>query len=130
MPNTQKTNPFQRIIILLSGLVFLGTTGFTLLGLFTTPSTPPPAKTSQEKQPEITQLKKEEKGYEVVLAREPNNVAALKGLAETRLALEDFPGAIAPLEKLAKIYPQDPNLKALLDVVKEKANPPTPKPNK
>jgi len=129
MPEKSKTKPYQRILILLSGLAFLGSTGFALLGLFTKSPTDPQSQAQQQNQAQENQLKQQEKGYEVVLAREPNNVVALQGLADARLQLKDFKGAIAPLEKLVKLYPQDPNLKSLLEFVKQQAGTP-PQPSK
>lgn len=130
MPEKRKTKLSQRIIILVSGLMFLGSTAFALLGLFTIPSPSPQAENPQANQTNETQLKQQEKGYETVLAREPDNVVALRGLVDTRLALNNFQSAIAPLEKLIKLDPQDPNLKALLDFVKQKAAPTPSQPSK
>lgn len=129
MPEKSKTKPYQRILILLSGLAFLGSTGFALFGLFTKSPTDSQSQAQQQNQSQENQLKQQEKGYEVVLAREPNNVVALQGLTDARLKLKDFKGAIAPLEKLVKLYPQDPNLKSLLEFVKQQAGAP-PQPSK
>jgi hypothetical protein len=83
----------QRVIMILSILSFFGTSIFGLGKVF---------KSGFEKKPEATQtteqqsasalLQKQEKGYEIVLKREPNNPTALEG-------------AIEPLEKLVKLYP-------------------------
>lgn len=45
--------------------------------------------------------------YELVLKQEPDNQAALKGLVEARIRQRDFPGAIAPLEKLIALNPNE-----------------------
>jgi tetratricopeptide (TPR) repeat protein len=45
--------------------------------------------------------------YELVLKQEPDNQAALKGLVEVRIRQRDFPGAIAPLEKLIALNPNE-----------------------
>lgn len=129
MPEKSQTKPYQRILILLSGLAFLGSTGFALFGLFTKPPTDPQSQAQQQNQSQENQLKQQEKGYEAVLAREPNNVVALQGLAEIRFVLKDFQGAIAPIEKLVKLYPQDPDLKNWLEVAKQQAKAP-PQPGK
>lgn len=120
MPEKSTKKKLQRILIVASGLAFLGSTGVFLLGLFN--------NTSQSTQPVQTQtgsieekLKQEEKGYEAVLQREPNNPAALQGLVQTRLQMGNLQGAIEPTEKLVKLYPNEPKLKELLAAIKERA---------
>ncbi len=65
------------------------------------------------------ELAAQAKGYELVLQREPNNPTALKGLLETRLALGDTKGAIEPLEKLAKLNPNETLYSVLLAQAKQ-----------
>ena len=55
-------------------------------------------------QQELTKLEAEASGYEKVLTREPENDTALTGLLNIRLQQKDILGAIAPLEKLAKLH--------------------------
>ncbi len=96
----------QRVIMILSILSFFGTSIFGLGKVF---------KSGFEKKPEATQtteqqsasalLQKQEKGYEIVLKREPNNPTALEGLVNVRLQQNNIQGAIEPLEKLVKLYP-------------------------
>ena len=52
------------------------------------------------------QLLLQARGYEKVLAREPDNLTALSGLVRTRLDMQDLEGAIIPLEKLIELNPQ------------------------
>ncbi|MEO1589860.1 MAG: tetratricopeptide repeat protein [Cyanobacteria bacterium J06632_22] len=59
------------------------------------------------------------KGYELVLEREPNNLTALQGLVEARIALGDLPGVLEPLEKLAELNPDVPNYSVLLAQTKQ-----------
>jgi tetratricopeptide (TPR) repeat protein len=53
-------------------------------------------------------------GYQLVLEREPDNSNALRGLLETRLQQGDLPKAIEPLEKLARLNPQQTDYRFLL----------------
>lgn len=55
-------------------------------------------------QQELTKLEAEATGYQKVLTREPENDTALTGLLKIRLQQKDILGAIAPLEKLAKLH--------------------------
>jgi tetratricopeptide (TPR) repeat protein len=53
-------------------------------------------------------------GYQMVLEREPDNQAALRGLLDTRLQQGDLKQAIEPLEKLAQLNPQQSDYLLLL----------------
>lgn len=70
-------------------------------------------------QQELTKLSAEASGYEKVLLREPNNDTALNGLLQIRLQQKDIPGAISPLEKLAKIHPEQTEYTILLAQAKQ-----------
>ena len=65
-------------------------------------------------QKQLAMLEAEASGYQKVLEREPNNETALNGLLEIRLQQKDILGAIAPLEKLAKLHPQQTEYAILL----------------
>jgi tetratricopeptide (TPR) repeat protein len=107
----------QRILILASSLAFFGSTGAALIGMVITSSQNPEAAS-----PTISveqQLQAKERGYELVLEREPENPLALYELAQTRQEMKDFAGAIAPLEKLVQLYPQDEKLKQVLEALKQ-----------
>lgn len=98
----------QRIVIVASGLVFVGLMAFPLIGIFTNSS--PSSTNANPQNPSINpaeqkELEAQAKGYERVLKREPQNTTALAGLAKARLQLQDWPAAIPPLEKLAVSYP-------------------------
>ncbi|AFZ35114.1 hypothetical protein Sta7437_1547 [Stanieria cyanosphaera PCC 7437] len=111
----------QRVLVLLFGLAFIGSTAFMLVGSIFSNDSQPPASTATTPSNE-EQLQAQIRGYEKVLAREPNNPTALQGLVQARLALQDLPGAIEPLEKLVQLYPQEPELKALLEAVKQQSS--------
>lgn len=70
-------------------------------------------------QQELSKLEAEASGYQKVLEREPNNDTALNGLLRIRLQQKDILGAIAPLEKLAKLYPSQTEYAALLAQAKQ-----------
>lgn len=76
----------------------------------------PQAATAEDQQAE---LEGRAKGYELVLQREPDNLTALRGLVEARVALGDLPGAVAPLERLAELNPEVPNYSILLAQTKQ-----------
>ncbi|GAB4224697.1 MAG: hypothetical protein Kow0049_00710 [Stanieria sp.] len=112
----------QRVLVLLFGLAFIGSTAFMLVGsLFSNDSQSSASTSKATGSSEQEQLQAQIRGYEKVLTREPNNPTALQGLVQARLALQDLPGAIEPLEKLVQLYPQEPELKALLEAVKQKS---------
>ncbi|TRU27180.1 MAG: tetratricopeptide repeat protein [Microcystis aeruginosa Ma_SC_T_19800800_S464] len=58
-------------------------------------------------------------GYQMVLEREPDNQAALRGLLDTRLQQGDLRQAIEPLEKLAQLNPQQSDYLLLLAEAKQ-----------
>ena len=69
-------------------------------------------------------LEAQAKGYELVLQREPENQIALRGLVDTRIAQSrtdpsKINAIIAPLEKLAKLNPGQPNYSVLLAQAKQ-----------
>ena len=68
---------------------------------------------------ELAMLEAEASGYQKVLEREPNNETALNGLLEIRLQQKDISGAISPLEKLAKLHPQQTEYAILLAGAKQ-----------
>ncbi len=70
-------------------------------------------------QQQLTKLEAEANGYQKVLAREPENNTALTGLLKIRLQEKDIEGAIAPLEKLAKLNPEQTEYANLLAQAKQ-----------
>ncbi|PIG95286.1 hypothetical protein [Gloeocapsopsis sp. IPPAS B-1203] len=107
---------FQQIITWASIVAFLGSTLYgaisTINHALTQPS--PNAAVSPE-----SQRQAQAQGYEVVLQREPENQAALEGLALTRLQMNSANAAIAPLEKLVKLYPERQDYKSMLEQIKQ-----------
>lgn len=64
------------------------------------------------------------RGYEMVLQREPNNLTALEGLANTKMQVKDYAGAIEILQELVKQYPERSDYGAMLAEAKQKAGQP------
>lgn len=123
---TERSNRWLVSIVMgLALLAFLGISIAPLLsGLFPSNQAAPVASSPTPGAAASPAVKKEElelqaKGYEAVLQREPENPTALRGLLETRLALGDVKGAIAPLEKLAKLNPNETYYAVLLAQAKQ-----------
>ena len=110
----------QRILIIASAISFFGSTGYTLAQMFNGGFQPPEETTEVASLEQ--QLQEQARGYELVLQREPENSVALQGLVEVRLQMNDWAGAIAPLEKLVKLNPQQEQYKAMLAQVKQQVN--------
>jgi tetratricopeptide (TPR) repeat protein len=78
-----------------------------------------PANTQPTQQSAREELQAQAKGYELVLQREPDNQAALLGLLQVRMQLEDIKGTLEPLEKLAQINPKEARYQVLLAQTKQ-----------
>lgn len=122
---SQKRSPWLILVLVLALLAFVGFSLFPLLSSVFQENQPAAQATpgitptiSTFKQPS---LEDEVKGYELVVQREPQNVTAWRGLAEARLQQGDFQGAIAPLEQLAKLNPDQTDYGVLLAQAKQYA---------
>lgn len=112
MADPKKRNNLQRVLIIASGLAFLSLMIIPLAGLF--------GKSSEAVKPgtnpnglgnvDLKTLQAESQGYEQVLKREPENLRALQGVIDTKLKMGDYQGAIPYLEKLAQMYPDNPQV--------------------
>lgn len=109
----------QRIFVLISAVFFFGSAAANAVHFFKDAVTEP-ATASVETNPG-SGLVEQERGYELVLQREPNNQVALEGLANTRLEMNNSRGAIAPLEQLVKLHPDRADYVALLTEAHQKA---------
>lgn len=111
MPKPKKNKTLIRILVIGASAAFAGSTlFFTLAGLFSGNNNP---RTPQEAATEQTdainkELAARASGYEIVLKREPDNQVALQGLAQTRIEMDDWQGAVEPIEKLVELNPQEP----------------------
>lgn len=66
------------------------------------------------------ELESQAKGYELVLQREPDNQTALRGVLDVRIQMGDIEGAIAPLERLAELNPDQTDYAVLLAQAKQR----------
>ena len=116
-----RSDRIKQIFALVSMVSFGGSAIFGLVSLFSSglssqhQQKPAIAPVSQE-----SLLAAQERGYETVLQREPQNQTALEGLANVRLQMNNQVGAIEPLEKLVKLNPDRADYKALLGQAKGK----------
>ncbi|XGV98812.1 MAG: tetratricopeptide repeat protein [Leptolyngbya sp. BL-A-14] len=127
---TDKRNRWIINVVLIIAVVAF--VGFSLIPLIDaafkgtqtqTAASPSPVQ-SASAAPKKEELEAQAKGYELVLQREPENPTALRGLLEARLGLGDVKGAIAPLEKLAKLNPNETEYAILLAQAKQQTNDP------
>jgi hypothetical protein len=134
MSDTSKSRPFwQKAIMIGAGLAFLGTMTLPMLSTFQggEPTASRPGPTNPETALPADQIKAIESGYEKVLAREPDNITALQGLAESRLKRGDLKGGLVPLKKLSELFPEEKKLAELVTAIetqlKTGSPPPAPK---
>ena len=117
MSEKTRKKPLQRILVGFFGLFFLISSGGFVVRLLLNndeSSAPSASESSLDEQ-----LATRARGYEKVIEREPDNALALRGLVEIRLQMQDYQGAIAPMEKLIELYPEQEEFKALLAVIKQ-----------
>ena len=114
-----RSDRIKQIFALVSMVGFGGSAIFGIVNLFSSglssqhQQKPAPVAVSQE-----SLLAAQERGYVGVLQREPQNQTALEGLAKVRLQMNNQVGAIEPLEKLVKLYPDRADYQALLGQAK------------
>jgi len=78
-----------------------------------------PANPASSPATQQQQLEDQARGYELVLQREPDNQTALRGLLEIRIQQGNVQGAIAPLERLAELNPDQTEYRVLLAQAKQ-----------
>ncbi|TAE41812.1 MAG: tetratricopeptide repeat protein [Oscillatoriales cyanobacterium] len=118
----RKGDRIKQIFAFVSMAGFAGSTIFGMVSLFSS------GLSSQHRQKPVAAvvvsqeslLAAQERGYETVLQREPQNQTALEGLANVRLEMDDRVGAIEPLEKLVKLNGDRADYQALLGKARQK----------
>ncbi len=108
-----KKSPLTKVILLGSGMAFLASSVLGLSGLIGK-SVDQPANSENAAQSQNAQLQAEERGFEGVLKREPQNQTALRGLVEIRMRRNDAPGTRIALEQLVKLNPANKQYQELL----------------
>lgn len=117
-----------KVVLVLAVLAFVGVSMVPLIAAFN--KTEPLAQNSTSNRSnspasdQKSKLQDEARGYELVLQREPENQTALKGLLQARLQLltqkeGTIQGVIEPLEKLAKLNPEQTEYAVLLAQAKQ-----------
>lgn len=113
-------------LYLIIGFMSIALIGFSSLPLFISifsenqlSSLPYSATNPQLSPDKQARIEAEARGYQKVLEREPDNNTALKGLLDIRLEQQDLEAAIKPLEKLAKLNPEQTEYKILLAQAKQ-----------
>lgn len=108
-----------QIILMLAVLAFLGVSMVPLIGAFNTPTSVHKSTAPEDGVASTSKLEDEVRGLELVLQREPDNQTALKSLLQARLLLlrqnkTTMKAVIEPLEKLAKLNPENTQYTVLL----------------
>ncbi|MDM9585772.1 MULTISPECIES: tetratricopeptide repeat protein [unclassified Nostoc] len=123
-----------QVVLAVAILAFVGVSVIPIIGAFN--NTPPSNQNTASTRGSLTsadqksKLEDEARGYEQVLQREPENQTALKGLLQARLQLlsqkdksevkpADIQVVIEPLEKLAKLNPEQSEYSVLLAQAKQ-----------
>jgi cytochrome c-type biogenesis protein CcmH/NrfG len=120
MSQNTSQKPMQRLFIIISGIAFAGSTVFGMAGLFSNAIQQPKDNIKTAVTARDSQLKAQERGYEKVLQREPDNQVALQGLVQVRLQTNNLHGALSPMENLVKLNPNNTEYKALLTEIKQR----------
>lgn len=123
-----KNKSLQRLLVIVFGLAFVGSTGAVIVGgLLNREGTTANQSAYPEAPSPTEQLQSQARGYAKVLEREPENPTALLGLLQISLQTGDLKTAISPLKKLIAIYPERTDLANLLaelegELVKQSTN--------
>ena len=120
--SNQKQSRWLYLILLLMLLALVGFSIFPLLNSIVqvnqslTKTTSAPTSGFSDRQ---AQLEAQAQGYQLVLQREPDNQAALRGLLDIRLQQGDLKAAALPLERLAQLNPEQTDYWILLAQTKQ-----------
>ena len=110
---------FKKSFLILACISFFWATGSRVISMLTMPQTDVSSQTETETKSPEEILQEAEKGYKMVLEKEPNNRFALEKLMEVNLQQQNFSGALENLEKLVELYPENPQYQQTLAFIKE-----------
>lgn len=111
----QKDARRKRLLAIVSIISFGGSTVFAAVPIIERAmQSPQPEPISAE-----SSLQQQAQGYELVLQREPENQVALEKLSLLRIQLQDFKGAMEPLEKLISLHPDRQDYQVMLKDIKK-----------
>lgn len=110
----------QRIVAIGSAVCFMGSTVFAVVHFVTDNLQPLSQPTSTAEASIDSQLEMQEKGYELVLQREPQNQVALEGLVQTRIQMKNFQAAQKPLDQLMKLNPGRADYQVIAKQIQQK----------
>ena len=114
----ERRKKLQKVILFISTAAFLGMMSSGLGAMFRSNSQSSEVNQAEEVATIVSQLERQEQGYQSVLQREPENQTALEGLVMVRLQQNKLEEAIAPLEKLVSLYPDIEDYQNLLKQLK------------
>ncbi|QDZ39073.1 tetratricopeptide repeat protein [Euhalothece natronophila Z-M001] len=118
MSSSQDKQSKKTWILVVLALIVIAFVGVSILPFLANRDQPQQA-TNGANQQQQEELADQARGYEAVLEREPDNENALQGLLEIRLQQGDVEGAIAPLEQLADLNPEQEAYRILLAQAKQ-----------
>jgi predicted Zn-dependent protease len=116
---SRRAQVVKQIFIFGSIVSFVGSMAVAAIPFLLEANKSPTQQTAQQAPSEESLLKEKERGYQLVLQREPENPVALEGLVYVRLQLKDDRGAVEPLEKLVKLRPDRQEYKVLLEELRK-----------
>ncbi len=117
-----KQDNLKRILVIVSGLFFLGMMTIPMSNIFTNKQTNNSQTPQADNQIDAKKLGELAQGYEKVLEREPDNLTALQGLVEAKMRLKDYQGAKPSLEKLYQKFPENPQVMLFLYIARLQTN--------
>ena len=117
-----KKKTLVRVLTIVMGLGFVGSTlAIALSSVFSQDNYAAHNSQQYGEAPSIEeQIKMRVDGYEKVLAREPQNITALEGLAQLYLQTGNTEEAILLLKKMVEYYPERQEFSSILQAIEQR----------